>query len=147
MPGLGCRPEERTSKERTERLILPVPPNFNMFPHSAGIPDFRTPGSGLYSKLHEYRLPYPEGMSLPPPENRLKTTTQQIRKSNIRNRLFPPKFTTFCHSRQGDLARRQVPADDHTLFLLAARSEEATSKTLHVSKLKLPTTTFAPVQK
>lgn len=29
---------------------------------SAGIPDFRTPGSGLYSKLHEYRLPYPEAI-------------------------------------------------------------------------------------
>ncbi|EJK60772.1 hypothetical protein THAOC_18819 [Thalassiosira oceanica] len=28
----------------------------------ARIPDFRTPGSGLYSKLHEYRLPYPEAI-------------------------------------------------------------------------------------
>ena len=29
---------------------------------SAGIPDFRTPGSGLYSKLAKYRLPTPESM-------------------------------------------------------------------------------------
>ena len=29
---------------------------------SAGIPDFRTPGTGLYSKLARYRLPTPESM-------------------------------------------------------------------------------------
>jgi len=29
---------------------------------SAGIPDFRTPGTGLYSKLEEYQLPYPEAI-------------------------------------------------------------------------------------
>ncbi|KAL3765555.1 hypothetical protein ACHAWU_003096 [Discostella pseudostelligera] len=29
---------------------------------SAGIPDFRTPGSGLYDNLHEYDLPYPEAI-------------------------------------------------------------------------------------
>lgn len=29
---------------------------------SAGIPDFRTPGSGLYSKLASYNLPYPEAI-------------------------------------------------------------------------------------
>ena len=29
---------------------------------SAGIPDFRTPGTGLYSKLEEYNLPYPEAI-------------------------------------------------------------------------------------
>ena len=29
---------------------------------SAGIPDFRSPGSGLYSKLEKYQLPYPEAI-------------------------------------------------------------------------------------
>jgi NAD-dependent SIR2 family protein deacetylase len=29
---------------------------------SAGIPDFRTPGTGLYSKLEDYKLPYPEAI-------------------------------------------------------------------------------------
>ena len=29
---------------------------------SAGIPDFRTPGTGLYSQLEEYNLPYPEAI-------------------------------------------------------------------------------------
>lgn len=29
---------------------------------SAGIPDFRTPGSGLYSKLEDYGLPHPEAV-------------------------------------------------------------------------------------
>ena len=29
---------------------------------SAGIPDFRTPGSGLYSQLAKYNLPYPEAI-------------------------------------------------------------------------------------
>ncbi len=29
---------------------------------SAGIPDFRTPGTGLYSRLAEYKLPRPEAV-------------------------------------------------------------------------------------
>jgi len=29
---------------------------------SAGIPDFRTPGTGLYSKLEQYDLPYAEAI-------------------------------------------------------------------------------------
>jgi len=29
---------------------------------AAGIPDFRTPGTGLYSKLQEYNLPFPEAI-------------------------------------------------------------------------------------
>jgi len=29
---------------------------------SAGIPDFRTPGAGLYFKLRKYNLPYPEAI-------------------------------------------------------------------------------------
>lgn len=29
---------------------------------SAGIPDFRTPGTGLYSQLEKYKLPYPEAI-------------------------------------------------------------------------------------
>lgn len=29
---------------------------------SAGIPDFRTPGTGLYSQLEEYNLPRPEAI-------------------------------------------------------------------------------------
>lgn len=29
---------------------------------SAGIPDFRTPGTGLYSKLKDYNLPFPEAV-------------------------------------------------------------------------------------
>jgi len=29
---------------------------------SAGIPDFRTPGTGLYSNLQKFDLPYPEAV-------------------------------------------------------------------------------------
>jgi len=29
---------------------------------SAGIPDFRTPGTGLYDNLEKYKLPYPEAV-------------------------------------------------------------------------------------
>jgi NAD-dependent SIR2 family protein deacetylase len=29
---------------------------------SAGIPDFRTPGTGLYDNLQQYKLPYPEAV-------------------------------------------------------------------------------------
>ena len=44
---------------------------------SAGIPDFRTPGSGLYSNLNAYSLPYPEGMSCPPPKSSTSKSNQQ----------------------------------------------------------------------
>ena len=29
---------------------------------SAGIPDFRTPGTGIYDNLKQYNLPYPEAI-------------------------------------------------------------------------------------
>lgn len=29
---------------------------------AAGIPDFRSPGTGIYSRLAEYNLPYPEAI-------------------------------------------------------------------------------------
>ena len=29
---------------------------------SAGIPDFRSPGTGLYDNLQQYNLPYPEAI-------------------------------------------------------------------------------------
>jgi len=29
---------------------------------SAGIPDFRSPDTGLYSKLEKYNLPYPKAI-------------------------------------------------------------------------------------
>lgn len=29
---------------------------------SAGIPDFRTPGTGLYDRLQHYNLPFPEAI-------------------------------------------------------------------------------------
>ena len=29
---------------------------------SAGIPDFRTPGTGLYDNLQKYNLPFPEAV-------------------------------------------------------------------------------------
>jgi len=29
---------------------------------AAGIPDFRTPGTGLYSQIKKYDLPYPEAI-------------------------------------------------------------------------------------
>jgi len=29
---------------------------------SAGIPDFRTPGTGVYDNLKEYNLPFPEAL-------------------------------------------------------------------------------------
>ena len=29
---------------------------------SAGIPDFRSPGTGLYSQLEKYNLPYPQAI-------------------------------------------------------------------------------------
>lgn len=37
-------------------LSLPLPYT------AAGIPDFRSPGTGLYSNLQKYNLPYPEAI-------------------------------------------------------------------------------------
>lgn len=37
--------------------LLPAPP-----PPAAGIPDFRSPSTGLYANLEKYRLPYPEAI-------------------------------------------------------------------------------------
>lgn len=31
---------------------------------ASGIPDFRSPKTGLYANLRKYNLPYPEGLSL-----------------------------------------------------------------------------------
>lgn len=36
-------------------MITPPPP-------AAGIPDFRSPNTGLYANLEKYRLPYPEAI-------------------------------------------------------------------------------------
>lgn len=37
--------------------LLPAPP-----PPAAGIPDFRSPSTGLYANLQKYHLPYPEAI-------------------------------------------------------------------------------------
>lgn len=37
--------------------LLPGPP-----PPAAGIPDFRSPSTGLYANLQKYHLPYPEAI-------------------------------------------------------------------------------------
>lgn len=42
-------------------LIIPFP-DFNLFVTAAGIPDFRSPGSGLYHNLEKYNLPDPQAI-------------------------------------------------------------------------------------
>ena len=43
-------------------FLLFVPHTQNSTTKGAGIPDFRTPGTGLYDNLQKYNLPYPEAI-------------------------------------------------------------------------------------
>ncbi|KAJ1725900.1 NAD-dependent protein deacetylase sirtuin-2 [Coemansia biformis] len=60
---------------------------------SAGIPDFRSPGTGLYANLQKYRLPYPEAIF----------TIDYFRKQPrpfyvLAKELYPGQFVpTACH--------------------------------------------------
>uniref|UniRef100_A0A8V5GHI6 NAD-dependent protein deacetylase sirtuin-2 n=2 Tax=Melopsittacus undulatus TaxID=13146 RepID=A0A8V5GHI6_MELUD len=45
-----------------EELTLEGVSRYLQSPRSAGIPDFRSPGTGLYSNLQSYELPYPEAI-------------------------------------------------------------------------------------
>ena len=63
--------EENTNKiENIEKLVEYISDNAKNIivmtgagiSVSAGIPDFRTPGTGLYSQLEKYDLPYPEAI-------------------------------------------------------------------------------------
>ena len=44
---------------RAKRVIVAVAPGISV---SAGIPDFRTPGTGLYDNLQKYQLPHPQAI-------------------------------------------------------------------------------------
>lgn len=53
-PGRSC---VGGRKKRGQGPLLIAPP-----PPAAGIPDFRSPNTGLYANLEKYRLPYPEAI-------------------------------------------------------------------------------------
>ena len=50
---------EYIRREKCENVIVLAGAGISV---SAGIPDFRSPGSGLYSKLQQYGLPHPEAI-------------------------------------------------------------------------------------
>lgn len=43
-------------------LLIKVISSTSYSPAAAGIPDFRSPGTGLYANLQKYNLPYPEAI-------------------------------------------------------------------------------------
>ncbi|KAI8808999.1 DHS-like NAD/FAD-binding domain-containing protein [Cladochytrium replicatum] len=60
---------------------------------SAGIPDFRTPGTGLYDNLQKYDLPYPEAIF---DINFFRRTPEPFYQ--LAKELFPGNFNpTLCH--------------------------------------------------
>ncbi|KAI8805252.1 sirtunin 2 [Cladochytrium replicatum] len=60
---------------------------------SAGIPDFRTPGTGLYDNLQKYDLPYPEAIF---DINFFRRTPEPF--FQLAKELFPGNFNpTLCH--------------------------------------------------
>ena len=65
---LGCMDDEEPSLEQVARLIRDGKVSNVVFlcgagiSVSAGIPDFRTPGTGLYDNLQKYNLPRPEAV-------------------------------------------------------------------------------------
>ena len=67
-PPVPPPPPAHPSLERFSSLIRDAPPNSIIVmvgagaSVSAGIPDFRTPGTGLYSNLQKYNLPYAEAV-------------------------------------------------------------------------------------
>ena len=77
---------------------------------SAGIPDFGTPGTGLYDNLQKYNLP--------PPHRR------------VRARLLQGKPQTLLPTRQGALPR-QFPRPQRTVSSGCCREEGATGAVLH----------------
>ena len=65
---LACRPrltscstleQAVTALRRSKRIVVLVGAGISV---SAGIPDFRTPGTGLYDNLQKYDLPSPEAI-------------------------------------------------------------------------------------
>lgn len=71
---------------------------------AAGIPDFRSPGTGLYDNLQKYDLPYPEAVF----------ELDYMRENPgpfcaLAKEMFPGNFEpTLCHHFIGFLARRGV---------------------------------------
>jgi len=49
----------RTTAGKAKRILCMCGAGLSV---SAGIPDFRTPGTGLYSNLQKFDLPYPEAV-------------------------------------------------------------------------------------
>lgn len=50
---------EKLSNQKFQNIVVLIGAGASV---SAGIPDFRTPGTGLYDRLRHYQLPYPEAI-------------------------------------------------------------------------------------
>ncbi|RUS12426.1 DHS-like NAD/FAD-binding domain-containing protein, partial [Endogone sp. FLAS-F59071] len=94
---------------------------------AAGIPDFRTPGTGLYDNLQKYKLPYPEAIFtiLLRRECKNPEPFYAVAKQLYPGKLFPTKthyFILLLHSK--NLLLRNFTLNIDTLERIAGIPED-----------------------
>ena len=92
---------------------------------SAGIPDFRTPGTGLYDNLQKYNLPEPTAVF----DIRWGSRRKKCYNEDV-SQVFPPQSPAILLACKRALSRKFLP-DSLPLFRQTAPREGAPLEALH----------------